>query len=350
MEGLFASSRALLRYVFVPPFDCFQWCCDVLTAVSNLCASRPFPAVKCNPDPVVLHLLSLLGTGFDCASYSEISNVLSLPNPPSPESIIFANPCKPASFIRHARELHVDAMTFDNTDELIKIAKLHPQAKLVLRMLTDDSKSLCRLGLKFGAPVDSCLALLTLAKTLGLSVIGVSFHVGSGCKDPQMFDDAILRARKVFDMGREVGYDFGLLDVGGGFEKENFVAMAGVLNEALERHFPAADGVRVIGEPGRFLVSTAFTLATNVVARRAAPATALANPGGGQTWPRSSTPETDDEMMIPAEMASSIVSLDGSKEGSMHLGDAGLEEEDSPKVMCTSPIFCWQTFAVHRLT
>jgi ornithine decarboxylase len=292
-------------------------------------------AVKCNPDPVVLHLLSLLGTGFDCASYAEISNVLSLPNAPSPGQIIFANPCKPASFIRHARDLKVDAMTFDNTDELIKIARLHPAAKLVLRILTDDSKSLCRLGLKFGAPLDTCRALLTLARSLGLDVVGVSFHVGSGCKDPQMFDDAISRARAVFDMGREVGYRFSLLDVGGGFEKENFVEMARVLNVALERHFPAADGVRVIGEPGRFLVSTAFTLATNVVARRAAAATALRP--ADQTWPRASTPDTDDEVSISDRMASSIVSLDGSLEGSMHLGDAGLEEEDTPKVMCESP-------------
>merc|ERR1712000_788294 len=41
---------------------------------------------------------------------------------------------------------------------------------------------------------------------------------------------------------------------------------AGNLHEALEEHFPSH--VRVIGEPGRYYTSNAFTLATNVIARR----------------------------------------------------------------------------------
>jgi len=229
-----------------------------------------FYAVKCNPSPVVLHLLSLLGTSFDCASTAEISQVLSLPSAPSPTRIIFANPCKPASFIRSAAETGVQMMTFDNADELYKIKRCHPDAKLVLRMLTDDSKSLCRLGLKFGAPLSTCPGLLAVAHQLGLNVIGVSFHVGSGCKDPLQFADAVWRAKRVFDMGKEAGYDFKFLDVGGGFERETFEEMSQVLRDSLDLYFPEESGVRVVAEPGRFLVSSAFTLATNIIARRRA--------------------------------------------------------------------------------
>lgn len=161
-------------------------------------------------------------------------------------------------------------MTFDNADELHKIKRYSPNAKLVLRMLTDDSKSLCRLGLKFGAPLSTCPGLLSLARNLGLNVIGVSFHVGSGCKDPMQFADAVWRARKVFDMGKEVGYEFKFLDVGGGFERETFQEMSEVVKSSLDLYFPEEQGVRVVAEPGRFLVSSAFTLATNIIAQRRA--------------------------------------------------------------------------------
>jgi ornithine decarboxylase len=215
-----------------------------------------FYAVKCNPSPIVLHLLSLLGASFDCASAGEIHSVLNLPSAPKGDRIIFANPCKPASFIRTAAENGVDMMTFDNADELHKVKRLHPGAKLVLRILTDDSKSLCRLGLKYGAPLDTCPGLLKLARELDLNVVGVSFHVGSGCKDPMQFADAVWRAKKVFDMGKAVGYDFGLLDIGGGFERETFAEMSEVVRDGLDLYFPQESGVRVIAEPGRFLVSS----------------------------------------------------------------------------------------------
>jgi len=80
--------------------------------------------------------------------------------------------------------------------------------------------------------------LLLKAKELKLDVIGVSFHVGSGCYDPSVYTDAIRRARAAFDIGKDVGYEFNLLDVGGGFEDALFEQAAGVLTEAIDLHFP----------------------------------------------------------------------------------------------------------------
>lgn len=73
--------------------------------------------------------------------------------------------------------------------------------RLVLRIATDDSKAVCRLSVKFGAPLKACRGLLEQAKQLGLDVIGVSFHVGSGCTDPETYTQAIADARCVFDIG-----------------------------------------------------------------------------------------------------------------------------------------------------
>lgn len=162
-------------------------------------------------------------------------------------------------------------MTFDNADELYKIARTNPKAKLVIRILTDDSKSLCRLGLKFGASICTVQPLLVKAKELGLDVIGVSFHVGSGCYDSNAFFDAIRSAKTAFEVAADVGYDFTLLDVGGGFEDTNFESNASVLSDAIDQYFSLSSHrpIRIIAEPGRFFVSRAFRLAANVIARRA---------------------------------------------------------------------------------
>lgn len=239
----------------------------------------PFYAVKCNADPHVLRLLAAMGTGFDCASNGEIHAVLNLGV--SPSRIIYANPCKAASFVRNAAANNIGLTTFDNVDELYKMKKFHSTCKLVVRILTDDSKSACQLGLKFGAPLDVVPKLLAKTRELELDVVGVSFHVGSGCYDPNSFADAIARARRAFEYGRDAGYTFDLLDVGGGYDHDNFETIADVLRPAIDECFPDAEfapggslvqgkphGLRIIAEPGRYYVQKAFSLACNIIAKR----------------------------------------------------------------------------------
>jgi len=220
--------------------------------------------VKCNPNPEVIRLLAALGTGFDCASKAEIDEVLNAGVDPS--RIIYAQPCKTKSYVRHAAQQGVKQMTFDNSDELYKTKALFPDAELYLRILTDDSSSLCRLSLKFGASLDCAEELLQLAKSLDLNVVGVSFHVGSGASDPQSFVKAVQDSRTVFDQAAAIGYDLKTLDVGGGFSGDTFEEMAAVLSEILDEYFPPH--IRIIGEPGRYYVASAFTVACNIIARR----------------------------------------------------------------------------------
>lgn len=224
-------------------------------------------AVKCNPDPEILRLMAQLGNGFDCASKSEID--LALEAGVDPSRVIYAQPCKTKSYLRYAAQVGVKQMTFDNADELYKIKACFPDAELYLRILTDDSTSLCRLSMKFGASLDVARQLLELAAQLELKVVGVSFHVGSGAEDPSAFVNAVQDARLVFDQANEVGHELHTLDVGGGFSQDTFEQFAGVLGEALDSHFPPH--VRIIAEPGRYYVANAFTLAANVIARRDVP-------------------------------------------------------------------------------
>ncbi|KAK5675754.1 Ornithine decarboxylase [Elasticomyces elasticus] len=230
----------------------------------NLPRVTPHYAIKCNPDPKVLQLLAALGAGFDCASKAEIEQVLKIGVEPA--RIIYAQPCKTKSYLRYTAKQNVKQMTFDNTDELYKIKDLCPEAELYLRILTDDSASLCRLSQKFGASMDNTVELLTLAKELDLNIAGVAFHVGSGATDPTAFVQAVRDARTVFDQATELGFAPHTLDVGGGFVSETFEDTAAVLRAALDDYMPS--NIRIIAEPGRYYTSAAFTLACNVIARR----------------------------------------------------------------------------------
>ncbi|XP_038057602.1 ornithine decarboxylase-like [Patiria miniata] len=239
--------------------------------ISSLPRVDPFYAVKCNPDRNVIKLLAGLNTSFDCASKSEIEMVLSLGVPPS--RIIFANPCKQRSHLKYAAKEGVDLMTFDNEEELHKIKRVFPEARLVLRILTDDSTAQCQLGLKYGCHPKRAPYLLQVAKELQLDVVGISFHVGSGCRDVTAFADAIQSARDIFDYGERLGITMDLLDIGGGFPGQTSAAIpfeefAHVINAALQEHFPTSSGVRVIAEPGRFYVASAFTVCVNITAKR----------------------------------------------------------------------------------
>lgn len=75
----------------------------------------------------MLRILVDSGTGFDCASVAEIELILNMEK--DAERIIFANPCKPISHIKYAKEHQVQVMTVDNREEIEKIAKHFPEAK-----------------------------------------------------------------------------------------------------------------------------------------------------------------------------------------------------------------------------
>lgn len=250
---------------------------------------RPYYAVKCNPDAHLLSALARLGAGFDCASLAEINAVLS--HGVAPTDVIYANPCKQPSHIAFAASHGVDTMTFDSQDELTKIKAINPHAKLVLRLYVDDTKAICRLGTKFGAMVHDVPAILEHAKNLELDVVGVSFHVGSGCFSVSAYSDAVLRARKAFDIGQSLGFDFSLLDIGGGFPGTeggpiSFQECAMELKTSLAQHFPESSGVRIISEPGRFFAASTHTLAVNVIGRKVAPTFDI--PGAGPSAAASS--------------------------------------------------------------
>jgi len=229
---------------------------------------QAYYAIKCNPDDVIIKLMSSMGMCYDCASKNEISKVISADV--SPDKIIYANPCKMVEQIKYARANDVDLMTFDSSHELYKIKLYHPNAKLIIRIQTDDSKSRCKFNCKFGATLEQVDELLQIAKFMELDVIGISFHVGSGCEDENVYRTAIGDCRKVYELSKQKGFNFEIINIGGGYpgdDDEKFIKMANVINASKIEFFNDCE-IKFIAEPGRFFVTSAYTLVTSVINKK----------------------------------------------------------------------------------
>ena len=82
-------------------------------------------------------------------------------------------------------------VTFDNEEEVKKIAKHAPNAGLALRLRVPNTGSMVELSSKFGALPGEAVQLIACAHDHGLTVEGVSFHVGSQCTNPENYIQAI---------------------------------------------------------------------------------------------------------------------------------------------------------------
>jgi len=145
----------------------------------------------------------------------------------------------------------------------------------VLRIRADDPAAICQLGIKFGCSVTDGYQLLHTAWDLGLEVVGVSFHVGSGCQTPSAYQEALEMAADIFEYSKRVGYHFSLLDIGGGFpgtrdSQDLFRRVTGAINQGLEKHFSALPGLKIIAEPGRYFACSTHMLAVNIISKRMA--------------------------------------------------------------------------------
>lgn len=133
-------------------------------------------------------------------------------------------------------------------------------------------------GDKFGAPLEEVQTLFSLVQTLDLQLVGIAFHVGSGSEDPDAFASAITSAKHVSNHFPTYGFQMEILDIGGGFpgiidfdnKSDLFYRMASVVNQSLDQNFPpdVYSNLKIISEPGKYFVASAFTLLTKVVGKR----------------------------------------------------------------------------------
>lgn len=234
---------------------------------THMAQIRPYYAVRCNSSPAVIELLATLGTGFICTNKSELELVQSHGIPS--EDIIYSGVCKQVSQIKYAAKNGIDLLVCDNEAELRKISRCHPSAKLLLQVSTEASSQDNEMSMAFGCSLKDCRHLLQRAKELGVQVVGVRSYISSSCEDDQVYVHAISDARCVFDMGEEIGFNMKILDIGGGFSSSEtqLELINGAVMSMVDLYFPPSTGVSIIAEPGSFFVSSAFTLAVNIISK-----------------------------------------------------------------------------------
>jgi ornithine decarboxylase len=219
---------------------------------------RPHYAVKANPDRRVLKVLVQEGCGFEIASIAELDLLLGLGVPAA--EVFYSNPVKARESIAYAAAKGVQWFVVDSADELRRVHEVAPQARLYLRIATPNIGSDWPLSGKFGAGAGDAREIVALAAKLGADLAGVTFHVGSQCRNPENWRVALEKARALFDAMLKAGLRPRLLNIGGGFPVRHVKpipsveTIGAVVNEGLKA-FP--DDVQVIAEPGRYLVSDA---------------------------------------------------------------------------------------------
>jgi ornithine decarboxylase len=227
---------------------------------------RPHYAIKANPDPRVIEALRQEGAGCEIASSAELDLLTGLGVPAA--ELYYSNPMKSRQAIAHASAQGVEWFATDSVDELRRIHEIKADARMYVRISTPNIGSDWPLAGKFGAGAVEIREIVATAARLGVDLAGVTFHVGSQCRNPENWRVGIERARGVFDAMLKAGLKPRLLDIGGGFPVRHvkpipsIEVIGEVVNDAL-RAF--SDEVHVIAEPGRYLVSDAGYFVCRVV-------------------------------------------------------------------------------------
>ena len=225
-------------------------------------------AVKANPAAAVLERLVHLSSHFDAASIEEVEACLDAGA--KPDAISFGNTIKKVSAIRRAHAAGVTMFAFDSQEELQKLAKHAPGARVYCRILVENEGADWPLSRKFGTTIENARALMIEAGMLGLDPYGLSFHVGSQQTTTQAYKVAIGKVAILFTDLTEAGINLRMINLGGGFPTRyrddipEIDRFGHTIMNAMTDHFGNALPEMLI-EPGRFIVGDAGLISAEVV-------------------------------------------------------------------------------------
>lgn len=226
-------------------------------------------ALKPLPHAAVVAALRDEGACFDLATTGEVELVKAAAV--APERCIHTHPIKRDSDIRDALRYGVTTFVVDNPDEVRKFARYRKKAELLVRVSFRSPDAVVDLSKKFGCEPGAVMGLLELARSLGIRVKGLSFHVGSQAKDPSKHVEAVNACNNLIAEALLAGLPaLEILDIGGGFPVQYNSSVPSIeefcapIRAALAK-LPAH--VRLFAEPGRFLSGPAGTAVSTVMGK-----------------------------------------------------------------------------------
>ena len=224
-------------------------------------------AVKANPQQEILERLVSLGSRFDAASMGEI--MLCIGAGARPEHISFGNTVKRVEDIKYAYMCGIRLFAADAAAELEKIATHAPGSNVYIRIIVYSTEAEWPLSRKFGCDNSYAVPLMEYARKLGLTPVGISFHVGSQTRHPHMWEDTLNSMSEVWHNAIDAGFKLTLLNIGGGFPAfygtniTEPVEYGNKLRTMIAEKFGQVE--YIMAEPGRGMVGNCGMMAANVL-------------------------------------------------------------------------------------
>lgn len=230
---------------------------------------RVLYALKANPNREVLQRVAAAGLGFECVSQGELEHVLGLFPQLDRQRILFTPNFAPRAEYAFAFESGV-WVTLDNLYPLRAWPEVFRARRILVRIDTGEGRGhhdhvrTAGERSKFGIPPFELDELGRLAQELGVRIVGLHAHTGSGILHVRNWADT---AQRLADLLPRFP-DARVLDVGGGLgvpERPGQLPLdLDALDAALTRIRQAHAGIEIWLEPGRFIVAEAGVLLAQV--------------------------------------------------------------------------------------
>ncbi|MAZ45307.1 MAG: diaminopimelate decarboxylase [Gammaproteobacteria bacterium] len=244
---------------------------DTLTSID----SEIFYSVKANSNLDVLALFKKLGAGFDIVSGGELQRTIAVGC--DPKKVIFSGVGKLAEEIDLALKVGIGCFNVESGSELDRIIEraiiLGKQAPISIRVnpnIDPRTHPYISTGLKenkFGVSTSQAMDLYRISKNNPhINIVGIDCHIGSQIMEVAPLEESLTNLLGLAETLRNEGIEVQHIDIGGGigvryrdepaFDLKNY-------GEILQKKL-AETGLRLLLEPGRFLVANGGVLITRV--------------------------------------------------------------------------------------
>jgi diaminopimelate decarboxylase len=239
-------------------------------------------SVKANPNLSILKLLAARGSGFDIVSGGELQRILQV-NKKAARRVVFSGVGKTAEEIDLALAAGILIFNVESESEAALLAdrasKRRVRARVALRVNPDvfaETHPYISTGLrehKFGIDIKSARPVYReIKRSRYLDPVGISVHIGSQIQTAEPFGAALAGVSQLIRELEVDGIQIKFVDAGGGLGID-YRDSASTFDPATEMTKYAAaierslEGlqVRLLLEPGRFLIAQAGALLARVL-------------------------------------------------------------------------------------
>lgn len=243
---------------------------DTFCSILGLNHQQLFYPIKVNGNQAVIALMKNRGINFEVGAISECSQLIS--QGVSPENIRYGNPVKSADSIREAFRMGISCFGADTLEELEKISKNAPHAKVYIRIAVNNRGAAWTLTHKFGCDLKAVDSLFEFGKRLSLQMFGISFHVGWNNEKLETWQHVFKKVSTLSNQLKQKHPTFNSINIGGGFpaHEGNQIEKLQLISEIISpflRQWQNKNKFEVVAEPGSYLLANAGTMVVKIIAR-----------------------------------------------------------------------------------